>query len=689
MPLTQTGRLLTVTTPLGADAVLLTGFRGREELSRPFSFQLDLATDQPVAAGDLVGKAISWKVEYPEDQPRQFHGLVRSLAVGPLLGRGLREYRAEVVPWLWFLTRATDCRIFQNKSVPDILADVFGRYGFADFTNSVTGTYAAREYCVQYRESAFEFVSRLMEEEGIAYTFTFAEGKHTLVLFDAVAAYEDCAPHATVEFRPELATAEVVGTWERRFAFVSGKAAHTDYHFETPATNLLATTDTVVGLAGVAAFEQFEFPGRYTAKPGGTTRAVVRMEEEETGYDTVRGSGRCSSFRPGAAFTLTGHPLDDGLRFAVTAVDHTGSEPALPGGRAGEGEYANVFECIPAAVLFRPARLTPRPIAVGPQWAVVVGTSGEEIYCDKYGRVKVQFVWDRLGKNDENSSCWVRVTEGWAGKNWGSIYIPRIGQEVIVEFLNGDPDRPIITGRVYNATQMPPYTLPDMKTQSGIKTRSSKGGGTADFNELRFEDKKDSEDIYFHAQKDAHRVVENDDDLKVLHDQTITVTNARTLVVKDADETITIDKGNRTRTVSKGDDSLTVTTGKRTVAIESDDTYTVKTGNRVLSVDTGNDTHTVKTGNREVSVDTGNDTLTVKTGNQTIKVSAGATLIEAAQKITLKCGPSTIELTPSGITIKGPTIKVEAQAACTVKGLKTDVLGDAMLTLKGGITMIN
>lgn len=671
MPLPQTGRLLTVSTPLGADAVLLTGFRGREELSRPFSFHLDLATDLTIRPADLVGKPLSWQVTYPDDKPRQFHGLVRSLAAGPMVGRGLREHRVEVVPWLWFLTRATDCRIYQNQSVPDIIKAVFSRYGFSDFKDSLTGSYSPREYCVQYRESAFDFVSRLMEEEGIAYTFEYSADKHTLVLFDDTSAYQDADPHKAAEYRPDLAEAEVVGGWERRHAFVSGKAALTDYNFETPATNLLKTTDTVVTLPGVSPFERFEFPGGYLQASPGAARATLRMAEEEVGFDTVRGTSRCSSFRPAAAYTLTGHPTDDAERFAFTAVEHAASEPALPGVRSARGEYTNSFECIPASVPFRPARVTPRPHAVGPQWAVVVGTSGEEIYCDKYGRVKVQFVWDRLGKNDENSSCWVRVTEGWAGKNWGTIFIPRIGQEVIVEFLNGDPDRPIITGRVYNATLMPPYALPDMKTQSGVKTRSTKEGGTSDFNELRFEDKKGSEDIYFHAQKDSHRVVENDDDLKVGHDQTIEIKHARTITVKEADETITIEKGNRTRTVSEGNDTLTVTKGKRDVTIE------------------GNDTHTVKTGNHEVSIDTGNDTLTVKTGNHTIKVSSGASSLEAAQSITLKCGQSEIKLTPTGITMKSVTISIEGQGTAALKAPKTDVSGDGMLTLKGGITMIN
>lgn len=735
MPLPQTNRLLTVSTPLGADAVLLVGFSGREELSRPFSFTLDLVTNRPIAPADFVGQPVGWSVVYPDESPRLFHGRVKSLAVGPLVGRGLRSYRAEVVPWLWFLTRTTDCKIFQNQSVPDIIKAVFSALGFGDFRDALTGSYSPREYCVQYRETAFAFVSRLMEEEGIFYTFEFADGAHTLVLADAASAYADCDPHAAVEFRPELANAEVVGSWERRFEYVSGKAAHTDYHFITPATDLLTSTDTVVPLPGVGQYELFEYPGRYTATGAGTARAGVRMEEEEVGYDTARGGSRCSSFKPGSKFTLTGHPLDDGNSFAFLAVTHSATEPHIPGVRDGRGEYGNSFECLPADRVFRPVRATPRPVAAGPQSAVVVGPAGEEIYTDQYGRVKVQFTWDRIGQKDENSSCWMRLTESWAGKNWGTVFLPRIGQEVIVEFLNGDPDRPLVTGRVYNAAFMPPYTLPDNKTQSGIKTRSSKTGGTDDFNELRFEDKKGNEDVYFHAQKDFHRVVENDDDLKVGHDQTITIQNARTLTVKDADETITIEKGNRSRTVQTGNDTLLVSKGSRVVTVSSgnhalvvskgaatmtvsegdhtvtvekgketlnvntgdrevlvktgNDTHTVKTGNRVVAVETGNDTHTVKTGNRDVLVELGNDTLTVKAGNQTVKVNAGASSTEAAQSITLKCGPSEIKLAPDGITIKGLTIKIQGETMAEMKAVTTTVKGDAMLTLKGGITMIN
>ncbi len=735
MPLTQTGRLFTVTSPLGADVFQMTGLAGREELSRPFRFTVELVSENTaVAAADLVGQPLGWAVNDPEDAPRYFHGVVRSLAAGPFMGRNVRTYRAEVVPLFWFLNLAADCKIYQAKTVPDIVKAVLGDFGVA-FTDKLQGTYPAHEYRVQYRESAFAFVSRLMEEEGIFYYFTFADGAHTMVLADAPSAFAACAPHAEPEYIPERPNAEAIHGWERRYEYVSGKATHTDYNFETPATSLLANTPTVLALADMSKYEVFDYPGRYPVAADGTSLSKVRMQQMEVGYDTVGGAGRCSSFAAGAKFTPQNHPTDAD-EFVLLAVDHTGTDPWSTTGTTATADYRNTFECMPAATPFRPARATPRPVVPGCQPAVVVGPSGEEIYTDKYGRIKVQFYWDRLGANDEKSSCWMRVAEVWAGKNWGMVFTPRIGQEVLVDFLEGDPDQPVVTGRVYNALQMPPYDLPANMTQSGVKSRSSKGGGAADFNELRFEDKKGSEDIYFHAQKDFHRFVENDDDLKVEHDQTITIKNHRTEEVTEGNETITIKKGNRTEEVTEGNETITIKTGNRLVSVDTgndthlvktgnravtvskgndtqtvetgDLTLTVKTGNRVTTVETGNDTHAVKTGNREVSVDTGNDTHTVKTGNRavsveagndslavktgtiTIKADAGKITIEApAGGILLKCGSNTIEIAPSGITIKGLTVAIEGSSTLDAKSPMTTVKGDGMLTLKGGVTMIN
>ncbi len=720
MALTQNRRLVTLTTPLGADALVVTGFRGRERVSAPFEFTLDLVSDNvAVAAADLVGKAVGWTVNRPTDTPRQFHGFVRRLVAGDKVGRGLRTYRAEVVPWLWFLTRTTDCRIFQNMTIDAIITDTFDRLGLTAYKKSLTGTYPTRDYCVQYRETAFAFVSRLMEEYGIYYYFEFAAGKHTLVLADAPSAYFDCAPHGTAEYRPDMPADATVSQWERTFAFRSGKVTHTDYNFETPATSLLKDAATTVELTGIAAFDLYDYPGGYPVAGDGKTLAKARMEEVEAGYDTANGSSRCSSFTPGGKFALTNHPTDDGS-YVFLEVEHEMTEDWNAGG-PGEAHYTNTFVVAPAATPFRPAPVTPRPAVAGAQTAVVVGPSGEEIYTDKYGRVKVQFFWDRLGTKDENSSCWIRVSEMWAGKQWGMVFTPRIGQEVVVEFLEGDPDRPLITGRVYNAEQMPPWALPTNMTQSGIKTRSSKGGGEADFNELRFEDLKGKEDIYFHAQKDFHRFVENDDDLKVEHDQFIQIKNNRTLTVQKGFEKITIEEGDRERTVSKGNDTLlvskgdrtvTVTTGKFTETVKADFATTVQEGNRTITVTKGNDTHAIATGNRVVTVDTGNDTLTVAKGNIGTKATAGNIEIEAgtsitlkvgankivinssgilidAAKVTLKAAGSSAEVAPAGVTVKGPTVGLKADASMKVEGLMVQVAGSAMTEVKGAIVQIN
>jgi type VI secretion system secreted protein VgrG len=362
----------------------------------------------------------------------------------------------------------------------------------------------------------------------------------------------------------------------------------------------------------------------------------------------------------------------------LTGVLHTARQAAIY--RPGEGtgfSYHNTFTALPAGLPFRPPRVTPKPVVHGTQTAVVVGPPGEEIFTDKYGRVKVQLPWDRQGKKDAGSSCWVRVATLWAGKQWGVIHIPRIGQEVIVAFEEGDMDKPIIVGSVYNAEQMPPYKLPDHKTQSGLKTRSTLKGGTANFNELRFEDKKGSEEVYFHAEKDFNRVVENNDTLKVGSSQaddgsqTIEVWKDRTETVKTGNEKVTIEKGDRTVTVKQGNDRHEVSQGKRDVIVQSDDT------------------HQIKQGNRSVKIDMGNDSLQISMGDRTTKIDLGKSATEAMQSIELKVGQSSIKIDQTGVTIKGMLISVEGQIQTQIKGLMTQVNGDAMLQVKGGITMIN
>jgi type VI secretion system secreted protein VgrG len=701
---TQDRALIAVNTPLGKDVLLLLGFSGREEMSRPFSYTLEmLSPKDALAAKDIVGKSVTWVVRRSGGSPRYFNGVVSCFLAGGHQIRGLRYYRAEVVPALWFLKRTTDCRIFQNKTAPQIIEQIFKDLGFTAYKLNLRATYATREYCVQYRETDLAFVSRLMEHEGIFYFFSHENGKHTMTLADQKSAYVDC-PEADVEASVGSHATGQITSWEHQLAFRSGKVAQQDYNFETPSTDLMTKSTSIVPLPDNKKYELYDYPGDYPDKGVGGELTKVRMEEEEAPAEVVQGASTCSTFAVGGKFKLKKHEssAEVGKAFAITAIEHFAREASYAPGEIEGQDYGNKFTCIPDSVTFRPARVTPRAVVRGPQTAVVVGPKGEEIYTDKYGRVKVQFFWDREGKKDENSSCWIRVAQGWAGKSWGIVFNPRIGQEVLVDFLEGDPDRPIITGRVYNADQMPPYTLPANQTQSTVKSRSSKGGAAANFNELRFEDKKDSEEIYFHAEKNFNRVVENNDTLKVGYekkdkgDQTIEVFNNQTVTIgagkgnaSDGSQTLTVYK-DRTATVETGNETLTVKKGNRTVTVETgDDTHDVKKGNRTVTVETGNDTHDIKKGNRAVTIDMGNDTLTIKMGNQTTKLNLGKSETEAMQSIELKVGSNSIKIDQTGITLQGIMIKITGQAMVQVKGPIVQVNGDGMLILKGGITMIN
>jgi type VI secretion system secreted protein VgrG len=663
---TQKTRGLQLTTPLGPDVLLLTSMSGEEQMSRLFSYELRmLADNESIQASDIVGKKVTFSVEYPNGEKRYFNGIVNRFA---FLGTGdrLSEYRAQVVPWLWFLTLTSNCRIFQNKSVPDIIKAVFGKHGLTDFDDQMKGTHPTWDYCVQYRETDFNFVSRLMEQEGIFYFFRHEQGKHTLVLADQKSAYQDCVDNE-VKFESNLGGPDPfdqITSWEHQYEFRVGKWAQTDYNFETPSTSLMTNTSTTVSLPGITKYEMYDYPGEYEKKNDGEAETKLRMEAEEVGYDMVHGTSYCRSFTPGGKFKLQKHHAEGeaGKGFVIVGVRHWAGVGGtyVTGGDQAQSGYGNSFTCIPDSVVFRPARVTAKPYVHGAQTALVVGPSGEEIYPDKYGRVKVQFYWDREGKKDENSSCWIRVAHPWSGKQWGMISIPRVGQEVVVSYLEGDPDRPLITGMVYNAETMPPYTLPDNKTQTGIKTRSTMKGGADNFNELRFEDKKGSEEVYFHAEKDFNRVVENNDTLKVGSSK-----------ADDGSQTIEVWK-NRTETVKTGNELVTI-----------------EQGNRTVNVNQGNDTHEIKQGNRSVLIDMGNDSLAIKMGNQSTKLDLGASSTEAMQSITLKVGQNSITIDQTGVTIKGLMVSVQGQVQTQIKGMMTQINGDAMLQAKGGITMIN
>jgi type VI secretion system secreted protein VgrG len=500
---TQANRRLRIATPLGSDALLITALTGSEGISTLFGFRAELiGRDEHADFDAIVGKSVTVAIAAAGGD-RHVNGIVSRFAQSGTVGRHA-SYTADIVPWPWFLTRTTDCRIFQKKSVPDIVKQLFGEYGQSDYRFQLTGSYEPREYCVQYRETDWDFIARLLEDEGIFYFFVHEDGKHTLVIADGPRAHDACPVLDRVRLVHEqesLGDEDVVTAFSKEQGICAGKVTHTDYCFETPSIDLLASATG----ADPRALEIYDYPACAPKRDRSETLVRIRQQEIDAARIVFRGHGYVRSLTPGYKFAIRG--AGDGVSgtfdgsYVVTAVQHRASESYAAGDEESDLSYENEFSCIEVGTPYRPARTTPRPVMHGVQTAKVVGPAGEEIFVDEYGRVKVQFHWDREGRWDENSSCWIRISQDWAGKNWGIVSIPRIGQEVIVSFLEGDPDQPVITGRVYNAEQMPPYALPANRTQSGLKSRTSVGGTPDNFNELRFEDKRGAEEIYLHAEK--------------------------------------------------------------------------------------------------------------------------------------------------------------------------------------------
>lgn len=521
-----------VTSPLGADLFELSRLRGREGVSRPFHFDLELVSVEPdLEFADLVGSPLHLELRAWEGGERFISGIVSRFTQGETDGERFR-YRAELVPWLSLLRENAGCRIFQHESALEIVSRIFHDRGFPDFEDR-SGGRETREYCVQYRETDFDFVHRLLEEEGVAYYFEHTKDGHRLILIDAARGHDDCPTQAEVPFRPDEGAAGV-RRWEMTRAVCTGALTLRDFDFEHPDLDLTATAPNSVAAGRRQGFEIYDYPGAYSVTGHGDQRAKRSIEAREAASVEVRGWSNCGGFTPGYCFALAGHdrPRYDG-RYLLTELEQELEQPVAGSGKV---KYKNEFACIPAEVPYRPLARTPKPVIGGPQTATVVGAPGKEIDVDKYGRVILQFHWDREGGRDAHSSCRVRVAQAWAGNRWGAVFHPRVGQEVVVHFLEGDPDRPIITGRVYNGKLMPPYDLPAHATQTGFKTRSSSGGEARNFNEIRFEDRKGSEEIYIHAEKDQNVVVENDRNEDVGHDETLVVGNDRKRTVGNDEE---------------------------------------------------------------------------------------------------------------------------------------------------------
>jgi type VI secretion system secreted protein VgrG len=649
---TQALRTARLDTPLGVDVLLLVRFSGEEAISRPFGFDLELQSERrDIDPAEILRKpvVVSWRLR--DGSLRHVHGHISRFSQGPSDAQ-LTSYRAELVPWTHFLSLRRDCRIFQRMSVPDIVEAVFRGAGFVDFEVRC-GARPEREYCVQYLETDLNFVQRLLEEEGIFYFFEHSSEKHTLIMADNPSHAPDCPPPDHIPVRGISSSAQdAVSEFEWENSIRTGSVTYRDYDHLQPNFTLEAA---VPGQDE----EVYEYwTGRYTSREEGERLARYRLQAEDAMREQAQGRSECRNLIAGHKFTLREHTnARANQQYLLTSVHHVCNNGEYRSDETDVSfDYSNAFTCIPAAVPFRPRRTVRKPLIMGTQTAVVVGPPGEEIYPDEHGRVKVQFHWDRQGQRNEDSSCWVRVGQLWAGQGWGAQFLPRVGHEVIVGFQNGDPDQPIILGSVYNARNRPPYELPANQAQSGIKTRSTPNGSVSNFNELRFDDKKGDEEVYLHAERTLRTVVEGSESHSVGGkrttsigvDENITVKQHRTVHVENGHETIVIHTGNHT---------LDVNTGHHTV--------NVKTGNQELNVNTGHSTLNVRTGNYEVNVNAGHATFNVRTGNRDINVPAGAyqlkalnVVIQAPAGIKLECGGSSITMTPAGITIVGPMVKI-------------------------------
>jgi len=672
---------ITLASPLPAADLFLDALQVSEGLSQLGGMQLSLLSEKSdLKPADLLGKPVTLTMHLLDDSKRYFHGYITRFGIGTPRGRYF-SYQADVRPWLWFLQRTSDCRIFQEMTVPDIVKKVFDDHaGLAQVKLKLFRTYRPWTYCVQYRESDFQFVTRLLEREGIYWYFEHTNGKHELVLMDSLSAHDPITGEGTIRYIEDPSHAppdeEYVSRWSFTQEVKTGKTALTSYDFERPATSLLVDA-SLSRSHDQAAAERFDFQGDYLKAPDGKQYAEDWLDEVQTRHHRLQGEGNAMGLEAGRTFKLSRHPrADQNANYLLTQVEIHAQVAVFDAGQSGS-QYTVKFDAIPAAQQFRPQRRTPKPFVQGPQTAVVVGPGGDEIFTDKYGRVKVQFHWDRYGKKDEKSSCWVRVSQPWAGQNFGFVHIPRIGQEVVVSFLEGDPDQPLITGRVYNAQQMPPWDLPANATQSGLLTRSSTGGAYGNANAIRFEDKKGAEQLWLHAEKNQDIEVENDETHWVGHDRTKTIDHDETTHVKH-DRTETVDNNEKItigvdRTEQVGSNEKIAIGANRTETVGANENITIA-ANRTESVG-ANETITIGA-NRSITVGA-SETATVALQrthtvgvNETIAIGAAQEIaIGAAQTVAIGAMQSVNIGASQSLNVgAGQTNNIGANQSTTVGG---------------------
>ena len=659
----QPPRLLTIKTPLGDGALTVVKLSVVEELGLPYAIEAEvLGRDAELLPEKLLTQEVTVTITQHGPSPlvRHFHGVVaefRKLAPG---AAGRMTYRLVAVPNLWRLGLRRNCRIFQDLTAKDIITKVLQDHGLDAPTWNMVEVEVI-PYCTQFNETDLAFVSRLLEEHGLTLFFRQTAGAHEMLVAGNAFAFPADEPAFATAVHGS-AGLDVYGGW-RRMNRARGSSTVLDdmdaqrskpseVQHESRATRTYVE-EPAMWLQG----ENYFWPGGMSTRPELSPGEVAMSDQEARSeeYSAVTIDPRNAAGCRVSVAVRREDGSEAKRQYVLTAVRHEAVDTSgLIAGAGATESYRGSLSLVFAGRRYVPPARHPRPVMAGLHSAKVTGPAGEKIYVDEFGRIKVKFRWDRLAKDDDTSSCWVRVMQTVAGSWGGAWYLPRVGDEVLVAFLDGDPDRPIVVGSVFGKDAPPPFKLPANKSQSGYLTRSYKSDSAADANMLRFEDKKGAEEIKVHAQKDLIAEVENNETRTVGNDQKETIQNSRTVTVKDADDTLTLEKGNRTETI--------------------------KMGNDALSIDMGNRSTTLKMGN---------DTTELTMGNLSIKCALGAVTIEAMQSITLKVGQSTVTINQAGVTVKGMMIQQEAQLLHSVKAVMVTEKADALATIEGGLVMIN
>ncbi|WP_395344108.1 type VI secretion system Vgr family protein [Ningiella sp. W23] len=657
--------LVSLISPLEDGLLVLRQAKFTESLGNPFEIEIELLSkNENIAMDELLGKKMTLSIE-TQSNTRFFNGIITAFSQRENLKRNA-VYVATLRPWVWLLSLSQHCRIFQQKTYPEIIKSIFSEVGFTDFQDNLSGKYPKQDYVVQFNESDFNFATRIMQQEGIFYTFEHSMSKHTLIMHDDNARLDDVRDVPYVELHDDANYSEDEGIrkWESEHNIKSGSFSLSSFDFELPSKNLsVSTKDPQVKSA--TSLQRFAYEGRHKQRKDGEHYTKLLMEQENANYTQIRFSGNQRNISCGSKFSLVKHAREDqNAQYLVTTYQCTLRSGNLA--NEDDGNEKNIYEftatAMPAKMAFRPEQSIAKQKMSGTQTATVVGKKNEEIWTDKYGRIKVKFHWDELSSGDEESSCWIRVSQSMSGKNWGSIYIPRVGQEVLVDFLEGDPDQPIVVGCIYNGSNMPPYPLPNHSTMSGFRSRSTKNTGT--FNEIRFEDKQGEEQIFIHAAKNH--------DVSVTHDAFETVGKDRHLTINQDQHT----KVQNHRFESIGGDKVQKIGKDFNLLVEGKEAKEVR---QALSLSVkGNGSEDYE---GSLSINADKDTY-IKSNN---------ICLEASDNLTIKVGGSFIAIERGGITISSPgNIMVDSKSALTLDaGASVDISSDGPASMKGASVKIN